>query len=97
MEKPGYFTDSLIKIDTETGETTVWMPCKEHLPTEPIFVEAPGATREDDGVLLSVVMDSIARHSALVVLNSTTMSEIGRASMPIVMPYGFHGNWGWQL
>lgn len=92
--KPGYFADSLIKLDMKTGQWKVWEPCTPQLPSEPIFVAAPEAENEDDGVLLFVTMNSDTRASSLVVLNAITMEEMGRAHMPIVMGYGFHGTWG---
>ena len=94
LEKPGYFVDSLIKVDTTTQDIKVWTPSANSLPCEPIFVPAPDAKGEDDGVLLTVAMDSQTRSSALVAINATTMEELGRASMPITMGYGFHGAWG---
>ncbi|MCJ1478615.1 hypothetical protein MMC13_007296 [Lambiella insularis] len=94
LEQKGYFTDSLVKIDLKTREPKVWTPSTKQLPSEPIFVASPNATKEDDGILLTVVMDSAVRKSALVVLDASTMQEMGRAQMPIVMSYGFHGAWG---
>lgn len=93
-DKPGYFADSLIKVDTRAREVKTWLPSTNVMPSEPVFAAAPGAAREDDGVLLTVIMDAEAKNSALVVVNATTMEEMGRARMPIVMGYGFHGVWG---
>ncbi|KAF4984588.1 hypothetical protein FZEAL_265 [Fusarium zealandicum] len=94
VDTPRYFSDSIIKIDTQTKQVKTWSPSPKHLPSEPIFVPTPGAECEDDGVLLTVAMDSAKRLSSLVVINATTMEEMGRARMPIVMGYGFHGVWG---
>ncbi|KZT63168.1 hypothetical protein DAEQUDRAFT_770851 [Daedalea quercina L-15889] len=64
-------------------------------PSEPIFAPRPGGTSEDDGVLLSVALDSSpekgAGQSALVVIDAQTMEEVARAEMPIIYPFGFHG------
>ena len=91
LEKPGYFTDSLIKIDTHAQTSKVWVPSTNHLPSEPVFVANPEGTAEDDGVLLTVAMDAERRKSAMIVINATTMVELGRANMPMVFSYGFHG------
>ncbi|KAF4963995.1 hypothetical protein FSARC_8045 [Fusarium sarcochroum] len=91
---PGYFSDSIIKVDVKTKDVKVWSPSPKHLPSEPIFVPRPGAESEDDGVVLTVAMDSAKRLSSLVVIDAKTMEEIGRAQMPIIMGYGFHGVWG---
>ena len=94
VEKTGNFADSIIKVDADEKKWLVWAPETRHVPSEPIFIPRPGATDEDDGVLLTVVMDVQVRHSALVVIDAKTMTELGRAVMPIVMTYGFHGTWG---
>jgi beta,beta-carotene 9',10'-dioxygenase len=60
-------------------------------PGEPIFVTAPGAKREDQGVILSVVLDGGKGHSYLLVLDVMTFEEIERAAVPHHIPFGFHG------
>jgi torulene dioxygenase len=92
-EKTGYFADSIIKVDTKKQSWKIWTPKTKQLPSEPIFIARPGATAEDDGVLLTVAMDSAEKKSSLVVIDATTMKELGRAHMPIVMGYGFHGGY----
>ncbi|GFO41128.1 beta,beta-carotene 15,15'-monooxygenase [Plakobranchus ocellatus] len=64
-------------------------------PGEPIFVARPGATKEDDGVILcNLVANTPDDHSSLVVLDAETFQEIGRATLPkeVRMSYTFHGN-----
>ena len=64
-------------------------------PGEPVFVPRPGACREDDGVLLTLVLDAARGLSALVVLDATTLEERARAVAPHAVPAGFHGEfWG---
>ena len=46
---------------------------------------------EDDGVLLSVVLDGPAGKSYLLVLDAKTMTEMGRADVRGVIGLGFHG------
>jgi len=46
---------------------------------------------EDDGVLLSVVLDGPAGKSYLLVLDAQTMTEVGRAQLDGVVGFGFHG------
>jgi carotenoid cleavage dioxygenase-like enzyme len=58
---------------------------------EPIFVPAPSPTAEDDGVLLSVVLDAPTERSYLLVLDARSLSELARAYAPHVVPFGFHG------
>ena len=46
---------------------------------------------EDDGVLLSVVLDGYAEKSYLLVLKAKDLTEMGRAEMAGPMSFGFHG------
>lgn len=62
-------------------------------PCEPVFVAAPGAQLEDDGVILSVVLDGMRGTSFLLVLDVATFIEIGRAEVPHHVPFGFHGQY----
>ena len=84
------FINQVVKIDAETGSSTTWHQdgC---FPGEPVFVGRPGSDRDDDGVLLSVVLDTRAGRSELLVLDAGTLQEISRARLPFVVPYEFHG------
>lgn len=55
-----------------------------------MFVSRPGGTKEDDDVVLTVVLDSTLSWSKLVTLNAKTMKEIVRAEMKTVLPVGFY-------
>lgn len=87
------FTDQLVKVDVESGaESSWWEPGS--FPGEPVFVPSPEPGRaEDEGVLLSVVLDGRAAGSYLLVLDAATMSELGRARVPHHIPFGFHGQY----
>jgi carotenoid cleavage dioxygenase-like enzyme len=82
--------DKIVKADVEARTTTSWAEdgCS---PGEPVFVAAPDARGEDEGVLLSVVFDSARERSFLLVLDAATLDELGRAETPNHVPYGFHG------
>ena len=60
-------------------------------PGEPVFVPRPSGAAYD-GVLLSVVLDGERARSFLLVLDATTMTELARAELPLVVPFGFHGS-----
>lgn len=83
-------TNELIKVDVDTGDTVTWYEDGVY-PTEPVMVPRPGATDEDDGVLLSVMLDVRSNRSALGVFDARSMTEIGRAIVPVALPFGFHG------
>ncbi|HSH77368.1 MAG TPA: carotenoid oxygenase family protein [Herpetosiphonaceae bacterium] len=84
--------DRLAKVDVRTGTTQHWHAAGCY-PGEPVFVPAPGARDEDDGVLLSVVLDSTQGCSFLLVLDARSMEECARAEAPHMIPFGFHGSY----
>ena len=51
------------------------------------------ATAEDDGVILSVVLDVRRGTSFLLVLDTATFRELARADVPHPIPFGFYGNY----
>ncbi|KAL0933655.1 retinal pigment epithelial membrane family protein [Colletotrichum truncatum] len=84
---------SLAKSDWKTGTFKRWQPKNgESCPCEPVFVQRPGATKEDDGVVLTIVIDREGMHSILIALDGTTFEEIARADMPQVYGLGPHGS-----
>ncbi|EOA85194.1 hypothetical protein ACJQWK_06302 [Exserohilum turcicum] len=84
------FFDGLVKFDNKTQKSIFWEQ-DGHTPGEPIFVADPDGTEEDDGVLLSVVLDGHEEKSYLLVLRAKDLSEMGRAKMHGPMSFGFHG------
>jgi beta,beta-carotene 9',10'-dioxygenase len=84
------FLDQLVKLDVDTGKAVIWRAAACH-PGEPVFVPAPDGAAEDEGVVLSVVLDVGAGGSFLLVLDASTFTEVARAAVPHVVPFGFHG------
>jgi beta,beta-carotene 9',10'-dioxygenase len=84
------FFDRLVKLDVADRTVTAWREdgC---FPGEPVFIAAPDSSAEDEGVVLSVVLDAKAGRSALLVLDARSFSELARAEVPHAIPYGFHG------
>lgn len=85
------FFDAIAKLDVESGETQLWRQ-EGHFPGEPIFVGRPGGEREEDGLLLVVVLAGPEKHSYLLMLDAGTMQEVARAAVKHVIGFGFHGN-----
>ena len=84
------FLKRLVKIDVDDGSHVVWDE-PNAWAGEPVFVPRVGASAEDDGVVLSVVLDADAGSSFLLMLDAETFEEIARAEAPQRVPFGFHG------
>jgi beta,beta-carotene 9',10'-dioxygenase len=82
--------NSLVRLDTVLGTALAWKQDGAY-PGEPVFVPEPGGARENQGVVLSLVLDGARRHSFLLVLDAESFDELGRADLPHAVPYGFHG------
>ncbi|CAN5448121.1 carotenoid oxygenase family protein [soil metagenome] len=82
--------DTIVRADVGDGSHTEWREAGS-FPGEPVFVADPDGTAEDDGVLLSVVLDAASETSYLLVLDAHDLSEVARASVPHHIPFGFHG------
>jgi beta,beta-carotene 9',10'-dioxygenase len=87
---PSGWLERIVKIDTRDGSSLGWSQTGCY-PGEPVFVARPQAEREDDGVLLSVVLDAAAGSSFLLVLDAAELGEIARAHVPHHIPFSFHG------
>jgi carotenoid cleavage dioxygenase-like enzyme len=83
-------SDQLVKLDNENGDATVWSEPGCY-PGEPVFVPAPRSEAEDDGVVLSLVLDAINQRSFLLVLDAGSFQEAARACAPHAIPHGIHG------
>jgi beta,beta-carotene 9',10'-dioxygenase len=84
------FYDRLVKIDIETRTTLAWHEA-DCYPGEGVFVGRPGRDAEDDGVVLSVVLDAAQGTSFLLVLDAASFTEIARAELPHPVLLGYHG------
>jgi beta,beta-carotene 9',10'-dioxygenase len=86
----GGWLEQIVRVDTSDGSTSTWAQ-PDCYPGEPVFVARPEAEKEDDGILLSVVLDGAAGSSFLLVLDARDLRELARARVPHHIPFGFHG------
>jgi len=84
------FYDRLVKIDIQTRTTLAWHEA-DCYPGEGVFVGRPARDAEDDGVVLSVVLDAAKGTSFLLVLDAASFTEIARAQLPHPVLHGYHG------
>ena len=90
QDLPEVAYNQIIKADVHARVSLSWFQdgC---FPGEPIFVPAPDAAAEDDGVVLCLVLDTTVGSSFLLVLSARDLSEIARAQLDTAIPYGLHG------
>ncbi|KEF50928.1 uncharacterized protein A1O9_13020 [Exophiala aquamarina CBS 119918] len=81
--------DGIAKFDN--GSLASLWEAHGQTPSEAIFVPNPKGTAEDDGVLLSVVLDGYVGKSYLLCLDAKTMLELGRACAELPVAFSFHG------
>jgi carotenoid cleavage dioxygenase-like enzyme len=81
--------ESVLKVDVETG-TDQWYDPGGYT-SEPIFVPRPDGDAEDDGVVLSVVLDRKTELSVLHIIDAESMTRLATASLPHALPLDFHG------
>ncbi len=83
------FENQLIKIDVTTGNHLIWYE-EDCYPWEPVFAPNPSSTDEDNGAILSTVLDSKKDQCFLLILAADNFSELARISLPHIIPLGFH-------
>ena len=77
-DRPGDLYNQLVKVDVCQRTAKVWL-AEDCYVGEPVFVAAPEAATEDDGVILSVVFNAAAGTSFLLVLDAHSFLEIAQA------------------
>jgi beta,beta-carotene 9',10'-dioxygenase len=88
--RPNEFYNQLVKIDMQTGEHITWF-AQGNYPGEPVFVPHPDRKGEDDGIILSVVLNAEHGHSFLLILDAKTLQERARAELSHAVLFGYHG------
>jgi len=83
------------KHDLKSGRTEVhdFGPGRQTL--EPVFIARAGAMAEDDGWVVSYVYDAGRDASDVVILDARGFADepVAVISLPVRVPFGFHGNW----
>ena len=96
LEK-GFYQNALAKIDIKTGQAVLYRNSETSFPGEAVFVAAPNAEREDDGVILTVVLETDQTKNPFVaVLDASTLKELARVEFErseLSMPTTLHGIW----
>jgi len=74
------------------GQDKIWQE-ENHFMFEPIFIPRPNGTKEDDGILLAVVLDGNEGVSYLGAWDASTMEQISKSYLPFPLPMQLHGEW----
>ncbi|KAM4631221.1 beta,beta-carotene 15,15'-dioxygenase [Polymixia lowei] len=81
----------IMKYDTETKKMVEWSEVNCG-PSEPVFVPRPNGEREDDGVVLtSVVNSNPGQADFLLVLDAKSFKEVARAYVSTGLHVDLHG------
>uniref|UniRef100_A0A4D5R8Z1 Beta,beta-carotene 9',10'-oxygenase n=1 Tax=Scolopendra viridis TaxID=118503 RepID=A0A4D5R8Z1_SCOVI len=90
-----YFEESLSKIyklDLFTEEIKHLSYEETQCLNEPYFVPRPGATKEDDGLLIISMSESRINHpSAIIYADASSLQELGRVNIPYKIASIQHG------
>ena len=84
------FYNQIAKVDILGEQERSWYQPGCY-PGEPVFVGRPKRKEEDDGVILSVVLDTERETSFLLVLEAKSLGELARAEIPHPILMGYHG------
>ena len=81
----------LIKKNICDSRKDMYWERRNHYPSEPTFISRPCAVREDDGVVISIILDGRRGQSYVGVFDAKTMKLLSKAYLPTVVPFLFHG------
>lgn len=85
---------AIIKIDLESGQRQLWSAAPRGFVSEPVFVDRPNSTDQDDGWILTLVYDAAHDRSDVVILDAKDLNKgaIARLHLKHHVPYGLHGS-----
>jgi carotenoid cleavage dioxygenase-like enzyme len=90
-EADGYMGKGVLKYDLANHTEAGYFDYGDLHGGEALFVPKAGATGEDDGYLLDLLMGDT--DAALVVIDASTMQEVARLHLPQRVPFGVHACW----
>ncbi|KAI9489556.1 carotenoid oxygenase [Zychaea mexicana] len=90
----GKIWDAIVKADVETKTVVASWHEENCYPSEAVFIPRPpqdvnDELREDDGVLVSAVMDSARATSFLLILDSSSLEVLVKADLGMLVPISF--------
>lgn len=88
--KGSFFLNEITRVDLSKNELKTWQE-KDCYAGEPVFVDNPQSHKENEGIVLSVVLDNKNKESFLLIIDTNNFEEIARVKIGEVIPLGFHG------
>lgn len=88
----GMSATAVIKRNVCTGEAKALYNENEYT-SEPRMVPRPGATEEDDGVLIGMVFDGVTKQSRVQVVDASSLEVLATAPFPVKTPFPIHTSW----
>jgi carotenoid cleavage dioxygenase-like enzyme len=85
--------DRTVKLDLEAGRIAGTWQRESAVQMEPLFVDRPGSTAEDDGVLLVPTLAEGDAGTVVGVIDPASMRCLATLHLPQVVPFGFHAAW----
>eukprot|EP00924_Labyrinthula_sp_SR-Ha-C_P009399 augustus_masked-scaffold_2-processed-gene-22.41-mRNA-1 protein AED:1.00 eAED:1.00 QI:0/-1/0/0/-1/1/1/0/547 len=83
-------TISKLDVETEKFASCTELENRSLFPSEPIFVPNPTGSKEDDGVILTVVSDQNNLETYLCIIDATDMTVSARIKAPTFCNFGLH-------
>ena len=95
MVQGAWLLDGLKKYDMQTGHTQSWRTPKGCYVSEAPFAPRLNAQSEDDGYLITYMVDPGNRRAECVVLDAKdiTRGPVCRIELPGFIPLGAHAYW----
>lgn len=95
-KEPSLLFDGFIKYQTKTGKSQHVVYGQSRIGGETVFVPRENAKQEDDGYLMSFVIDRAKSRSELVIYHAQTLDRLAQVLIPRRIPFGFHASWAPQ-
>lgn len=94
QERPGTFWTSIVKVDPLYPHDRREWSEPGCFPSPPVLIPRPGDLREDQGIIMTTVLDTMRKRSFLLLLEAETMKEVARFWLPVmVSPSYLPGCW----
>lgn len=90
----------IAKVDLETGSVTKYLYGTGRFGGEPFYVPRLTSSSmgnnglvldDDEGYIMGFVRDEREEKSEMVIVDSSSMKQVGSVRLPARVPYGFHG------